>query len=70
MDENRLELLRIGADDFISKPFREAELFQKIHTQVGVEYVYAEDPAAAAQEEHGRAHTRVAGDACRGTSFI
>ena len=51
MDENRQELLAIGADDFISKPFREAELFQKIHAQVGVEYVYAEEPTAAAQEE-------------------
>ena len=51
MDENRQELMEIGADDFISKPFREAELFQKIHAHVGVEYVYAEQPAAAAQEE-------------------
>ena len=51
MDENRQELMGIGADDFISKPFREAELFQKIHAHVGVEYVYAEDPTAAAQEE-------------------
>src|SRR6185503_16220858 len=50
MDENRQELMEIGADDFISKPFREAELFQKIHTQVGVEYVYAEPPAAAQEE--------------------
>ena len=51
MDENRQELMGIGADDFISKPFRDAELFQKIHAHVGVQYVYAEDPAAAAQEE-------------------
>ena len=51
MDENRQELMEIGADDFISKPFREVELFQKIHAHVGVEYVYAEEPAAAAPEE-------------------
>src|SRR5205085_5202857 len=51
MDENRQELMKIGADDFISKPFREVELFQKIHAHVGVEYVYAEEPAAAAREE-------------------
>ena len=51
MDENRQELLEIGADDYISKPFREAELFQKIQTHVGVAYVYDEHPAAEAQEE-------------------
>src|SRR5271168_2377186 len=51
MDENRQELLQIGADDFISKPFREVELFQKIHAHLGVEYLYAEEPTAAGQEE-------------------
>jgi PAS domain S-box-containing protein len=45
MDENRTELMKIGADDFIGKPFREAELFQKIQTHVGVQYVYAEEGA-------------------------
>ncbi|MBW3596026.1 MAG: PAS domain S-box protein [Planctomycetes bacterium] len=50
MDENRAELMEIGADDFIGKPFREAELFQKIHAHVGVEYVYAEHPPDAVPE--------------------
>jgi CheY-like chemotaxis protein len=47
LDENRLELLRIGADDFIGKPFREADLFQKIQNQVRVEYAYADEPMPA-----------------------
>ncbi|HUE73371.1 MAG TPA: PAS domain S-box protein [Pirellulaceae bacterium] len=51
MDDNRQELMEVGADDFIGKPFRETELFQKIHVHLGVEYLYAEDPAAAGQEE-------------------
>jgi response regulator RpfG family c-di-GMP phosphodiesterase len=51
MDDNRQELMEIGADDFVGKPFREAELFQKIHAHVGVEYLYAEVPEAADQEE-------------------
>ena len=42
LDENRQELLGVGADDFIGKPFRESELFQKIHSLLGVEYVYAD----------------------------
>jgi CheY-like chemotaxis protein len=50
MDENRLDLMAVGADDFISKPFREDELFQKIHNHVGVEFDYAEQPAATSQE--------------------
>jgi PAS domain S-box-containing protein len=51
MEENRLDLIAIGADDFISKPYREVELFQKIHNHTGVEYVYAADPENALQEE-------------------
>src|SRR5688572_24186957 len=51
MDENRQQLMEIGADDFIGKPFRETELFQKIHAHVGVEYVYAETPTTADSED-------------------
>jgi hypothetical protein len=49
--ENRQVLLGIGADDFIGKPFQEVELFHKIRAHLGAEYVYAEEPAAAPQEE-------------------
>jgi DNA-binding response OmpR family regulator len=42
--------MEVGADDFISKPFREADLFQKIHVHVGVEYDYADHPAASEEE--------------------
>jgi DNA-binding response OmpR family regulator len=51
MDENRQELMTIGADDFIGKPFREADLFEKIHVHTGVEYVYADDSPAVGPEE-------------------
>lgn len=51
MDDNRQDLMEVGADDFIGKPFRETELFQKIHTHVGVEYVYADHPAAESRED-------------------
>ena len=51
MDENRQQLMEVGADDFIGKPFREADLFQKIHAHTGVEYVYAETSAEAPQEQ-------------------
>jgi PAS domain S-box-containing protein len=51
LDENRQQLLEVGADDFISKPFREVDLFQKIHAHVGVQYVYADERTDAAQED-------------------
>lgn len=57
MDDNRQDLMEIGADDFIGKPFREAELFHKIHTHVRVEYEYADDPAAASLEQAGELTT-------------
>jgi len=34
-EEDRLAALTAGADDFVSKPFREAELLDKIHTLLG-----------------------------------
>jgi PAS domain S-box-containing protein len=42
-----------GADEFIAKPFRETELFEKIGKLTGVEYVYEDQPgpAPAAVEE-------------------
>ena len=48
LDENRRDLLAIGADDFIGKPFRESDLFEMIRGQLGVEYVYAADGPAPA----------------------
>ena len=70
MDENRQELIAIGADDFISKPFREMDLFQKIHDHAGVEYVYVEEPAAADPQQTAGLTAESPGAACRRTSFI
>ncbi|MGB3557789.1 MAG: response regulator, partial [Geitlerinemataceae cyanobacterium] len=53
-EEQRQEILSIGCDDFVRKPFREAELLDKISQYLGVEYLYAEDvpdQASTAGEE-------------------
>jgi CheY-like chemotaxis protein len=42
-DQNRREILAAGADDFLGKPLREAVLFEKIRTLLGVEYEYFDD---------------------------
>jgi CheY-like chemotaxis protein len=47
-DDSRGEALAAGADDFLAKPFRQNELFEKIRLLVGVRYIYAAvEPAPA-----------------------
>ncbi len=40
--ENREQALQTGADDFIAKPYKQDELFQKIADWLHAEYAYAE----------------------------
>jgi PAS domain S-box-containing protein len=43
LDEQRGAVLTKGmADDFIAKPYREFQVFDKLHHHIGVEYVYEE----------------------------
>jgi DNA-binding response OmpR family regulator len=42
-EENRQEALEAGADDFLGKPFREAELFAKLQTHLGLTYLYEDE---------------------------
>ncbi len=41
-EKQRSSVEAAGCDDFVSKPFREAVIFQKIAEHLGVEYVYRE----------------------------
>lgn len=47
-DENRALSLEAGAYDFVRKPFRNAEIFDKLQKHLGVDFVYEAD-----QEEQG-----------------
>jgi CheY-like chemotaxis protein len=40
---------RVGCDDFIHKPFREADIFDVLHKHIGVRFVYAESTAASTE---------------------
>jgi len=46
-EETRKDVLADGADDFVSKPFRETELLEKIGCLLGAKYVYAEAVSVA-----------------------
>ncbi len=47
-EEARAEILAAGCDDFLRKPFQEADLFGLMQKHLGVRFVYQEDLAAAA----------------------
>lgn len=39
-EDDREKVLNVGCNDFISKPFQQKELFEKIAQHLGVEYIY------------------------------
>jgi signal transduction histidine kinase/CheY-like chemotaxis protein len=41
-EEDRALILSQGCDDFVSKPFREAEIFDRLATHLGVQFIYEE----------------------------
>jgi PAS domain S-box-containing protein len=43
-DEDRKRALEGGMDDFVGKPFHEAEILEKLREHLHVEYAYLEDP--------------------------
>ncbi len=51
MEESRQEALDAGADSFISKPFREADVFNELGNRLKLEYIYA--PTAASSDYGG-----------------
>lgn len=61
-ESNRAMVLLGGCDDFISKPFQEDILFEKIAHHLGVRYVYEERELATSQcsEEHNETLSPIA----------
>ncbi|MDD5332559.1 MAG: PAS domain S-box protein [Rhodoferax sp.] len=43
--EQRDEMLKVGMDDFVRKPYRFNEIYECMTKQLGVQYTYAETPA-------------------------
>jgi CHASE2 domain-containing sensor protein/CheY-like chemotaxis protein/nitrogen-specific signal transduction histidine kinase len=49
LEKERTTAFRIGCDDFIHKPFREADIFDALHKHIGVRFVYSESTAASTE---------------------
>ena len=50
-DENRQKVRETGADDFIGKPYKQDELFQKLAAWLHVDYAYAEEDTMGALDQ-------------------
>jgi PAS domain S-box-containing protein len=42
LDEEKAEILKLGVNDFVRKPFREAELLESMRIHGGIDYTYEE----------------------------
>jgi len=53
LEEERLEILESGCDDFIRKPYRDTEIFDAMAKQLGVQFQYAGEaiPAVVIKED-------------------
>ncbi|XWK89836.1 MAG: PAS domain S-box protein [Phormidium sp.] len=50
-EEQRTTILAAGCDDFVSKPFREQVIFDKLTEHIGVRFIYAEESEDQTPEE-------------------
>ncbi|MBE9117887.1 response regulator [Lusitaniella coriacea LEGE 07157] len=51
LEEERAEILETGCDDFVRKPFREAEIFNTMATHLNLSYIYQEDSKKGSPQE-------------------
>lgn len=49
-EEERGKILAVGCDDFVRKPFKEEEIFNKMAEQLGIQYLYEAESASQSTE--------------------
>ena len=49
LEKERTAAFSVGCDEFIHKPFREADIFDALHKHIGVRFVYAESTIASTE---------------------
>ena len=50
-EEDRVEILARGCDDFVRKPFRESEIYEKLEAHLGVRFVYEDSVKQAPSKD-------------------
>ncbi len=51
LEEERAVMLNAGCDDYVRKPFRDADLFELMSTHIGVKFVYEERSQVAERSQ-------------------
>jgi CheY-like chemotaxis protein len=70
LEEDRELILSEGCDDYMRKPFREADLLGALEKHLGTRFVYEEAPAGLAQADQALAEPRTEGTTLQvGTLF-
>ncbi len=54
LEEERLEILKAGCDDFIRKPYRDTEIFEALSKQLGVRFQYSKQETSGVVFEENR----------------
>jgi signal transduction histidine kinase/ligand-binding sensor domain-containing protein/CheY-like chemotaxis protein len=50
LEEERSEIMRAGCDDFLRKPYRNAEIFDMLSRHLGLRFVYEENPVVPTEK--------------------
>jgi signal transduction histidine kinase/DNA-binding NarL/FixJ family response regulator len=50
-EEERATIMKAGCDDFLRKPFREADIFALMEKHLGIQFIYAEPPTGPLQPQ-------------------
>ena len=50
-EEERVEILETGCDDYIRKPYKEEEIFEMLSSHLGVRFEYKEEMAVAPEPD-------------------
>ncbi len=69
MEEQRIEVMASGADEFIRKPFNEAEIFQAIERYLGVEFIYEDEPHES-DSDNGTAYKNSLSDSAASSELL
>ena len=51
LEEERIEILEAGCDDFIRKPYRDTEIFDSLTKQLGIQFQYVEEETPFEMEQ-------------------